>query len=226
MMQCGRSLKLGALALLAMGLLATAAAAADKRVALVIGNSAYRHTSTLPNPRQDAGDIAATLKRLGFVVLEGMDLDKSAMDRTIQQFARELTGADTGLFFYAGNGLQLDGQNYLVPIDAKLEDAIGLDFETVRLDLVHRTMERAARTNLIFLDACRDNPLARNLARAFGTRSAKIGKGLAVVESGDGTLISFSTQPGNVAVDGTGRNSPYAAALLSQLLQSRDDLSS
>jgi uncharacterized caspase-like protein len=95
----------------------------------------------------------------------------------------------------------------------------------VRLDLVHRTMEREAQTNILFLDACRDNPLARNLARAMGTRSTDVGRGLAAVESGVGTLISFSTQPGNVALDGSGRNSPYAAALAKQLASPGDDLS-
>jgi uncharacterized caspase-like protein len=95
----------------------------------------------------------------------------------------------------------------------------------VPLDLVHRTMEREAQTNILFLDACRDNPLARNLARAMGTRSADIGRGLAAVESGVGTLISFSTQPGNVALDGIGRNSPFAGALVKRLAAPRDDLS-
>jgi uncharacterized caspase-like protein len=117
------------------------------------------------------------------------------------------------LFFYAGHGLQVSGANYLVPVDARLEDASGLDFELVRLDLVQRTMEREVATNIIFLDACRDKPLARNLARALGTRSVEIGRGLAPTQGGAGTLISFSTQPGNVALDGTGRNSPFAAAL-------------
>jgi Caspase domain len=128
------------------------------------------------------------------------------------------------VFFYAGHGLQVGGQNYLVPVDAKAETADALDFEMVRLDLVQRTMERAVPTNILFLDACRNNPLARNLARAMGTRSAEIGRGLAPVESGVGTLISFSTQPGNVALDGTGRNSPFAGALVRHLATS-DSLS-
>ena len=93
----------------------------------------------------------------------------------------------------------------------------------VKVDVVHRVMERLTNTNMLFLDACRDNPLSRNLARAMGTRSADIGRGLAVVESGVGTLISFSTQPGNVALDGTGRNSPFAAALIKHIGSSKDD---
>ena len=201
------------------------AVAKGKRVALVVGNSAYQHTSVLTNPRHDATDVAAVLKGLGFHVVEGLDLGKTEMDRTVRDFAEALSGAQVGLFFYAGHGLQVSGDNYLVPIDAKLTTAAALDFEMVRLALIQRVMEQATETNIVFLDACRDNPLARNLARAMGTRSGAIGRGLAVVESGVGTLISFSTQPGNVALDGTGRNSPFASALVQHLTTSREDLS-
>lgn len=204
--------------------LASPALAQDKRVALVIGNSAYMHTPPLENPRNDAADIATQLRKLHFTVIEGRDLEKAAMDRLIRDFAETLSGAHVGLFFYAGHGLQISGQNYLVPIDATLSTASAIDFEMVRLDLVHRTMEREAKTNIIMMDACRDNPLSRNLARALGTRSATISKGLAAVESGEGTLISFSTQPGNVALDGTGRNSPYAAAILKHIATPGEDL--
>jgi uncharacterized caspase-like protein len=200
------------------------AAYAQKRIALVIGNSEYKHTPRLTNPKNDAADMTAALKQLQFFVIEGRDLDKAGMDRTIRDFAEALAGAQVGLFFYAGHGLQVGGQNYLVPIDAKLTTASGVDFEMVRLDLVHRTMEREATTNILIMDACRDNPLARNLARALGTRSTQIGRGLAVVESGEGTLISFSTQPGNVALDGTGRNSPFAEAFLKHIRTPGDDL--
>jgi hypothetical protein len=201
------------------------AEAASKRVALVIGNSAYQYVPHLVNPKNDATDIAATLERLGFLVVLGIDLDKAAMDQTVRRFAQVAAGAEVGVLFYAGHGIQVSGQNYLVPIDAKLEDGSGLDFELVRVDLVQRTMEREAGTNLLFLDACRANPLARNLARSMGTRTVVIGQGLAPIESGVGTLISFSTQPGNVAVDGTGRNSPYSEALIKQLSGPGEDIS-
>ena len=201
------------------------AAHAGKRVALVIGNSAYQHAGELANTRNDAVDMAAALRTHGFEVLDGIDLDKAALERKIRDFAAALVGADVGVFFYAGHGLQISGTNYLVPIDAQLRSASALDFEMVRLDLVQRTMEREAPTNILFLDACRDNPLAPNLARAMGTRSADIGRGLAPAESGVGTLISFSTQPGNVALDGTARNSPFAGALIRHLRSSNDDLS-
>jgi uncharacterized caspase-like protein len=205
-------------------LAASPALGRSTRVALVIGNSEYKHTPRLENPGNDAADIAAVLKKLGFTVLEGRDLDKAAMDRKVRDFAQALSGAQAGLFFYAGHGLQVSGQNYLVPVDAELKAASGIDFELVRLDLVHRTMERETSTNILIMDACRDNPLARNLARALGTRSSQIGRGFALVESGEGTLIGFSTQPGNVALDGEGRNSPYAAALLKHIVTPGDDL--
>jgi hypothetical protein len=200
--------------------------AAGRRLALVVGNAAYQHAPLLRNPRNDASDLAVALERLGFTVIKGIDLDKSAMDRTIQQFAAALQGAEAAVFFYAGHGLQVNGVNYLVPTDAQLATAAAPDFELVRLDSVQKSMERESATNVLFLDACRNNPLARNLARGMGTRSAEIGRGLAAVESGVGTLISFSTQPGNVALDGSGRNSPFTAALLKQLASSQDDLSS
>jgi uncharacterized caspase-like protein len=199
---------------------------AENRVALVIGNSAYRNVAALVNPKNDADDIAAAAERLGFKVVRGIDLDKSGMDRTIRQFAEALKGAGVGMFFYAGHGIQVSGRNYLVPVDAELKTAEALDFEMVGLDVVQRIMEAASETNILFVDACRDNPLSRNLARAMGTRSTAIGHGLTAQEAGAGTLISFSTQPGNVALDGTGtRNSPYAAALVKHIASQGKDLS-
>lgn len=203
----------------------TSAYAAENRVALVIGNSAYRHATELANPKNDAVDVAAAAERLGFTVIKGLDLDKRSMERTMRQFADALRGAEIGLFFYAGHGLQVSGRNYLVPIDAELKTAEALDFEMVGLDVVQRMMEASSDTNVLFVDACRDNPLTRNLARAMGTRSAAIGHGLTSQEAGAGTLISFSTQPGNVALDGTGtRNSPYAAALVKHIATPGKDL--
>ena len=197
-----------------------------KRVALVIGNSAYKHTAVLANPANDAEDIAKTFTGLGFQVTKAVNLSKTEMDRAVTAFATALKGAEVGVFFYAGHGMQVSGQNYLVPTDATLEASSALDFETVRLDAIQRIMEQETPTNVLFLDACRDNPLTRNLARSMGTRSGAIGKGLAAQESGAGTIISYSTQPGNVALDGTGgRNSPYAGALVKRLPAEGRDLS-
>lgn len=212
--------------LIAVALLLSAqSASADKRVALVVGNAAYKNAPGLRNPRNDAAAMATVLREFGFEVVEGFDLDKVGMDVKLRQFASHLVGADTGLFFYAGHGLQVGGINYLVPVDAQLTTSAALDFETVRLDLVQRMMEREAKTNVIFLDACRDNPLARNLAQAMGTRGGTIGRGLAAAESGVGTLISYSTQPGNVALDGESRHSPFADALVAEIRRSDNDLS-
>ena len=195
-------------------------------MALAIGNSAYQHTPKLTNPKNDATDVAVALRKLGFHVIEGFDLKKADMDGKVRERGSDkLEGADAGVFYYAGHGLQVGGQNYLVPVDAKLSTASALDFEMMPLNVVHKTMEREAKTSILFVDACRDNPLARNLARAMGTRSAGISRGLAAINSGVGTLVSFSTQPGNVALDGSGRNSPFAGALVKYLPISRDDLS-
>ena len=130
--------------------------------------------------------MAAALKKLGFQVIEGSDLDKATFDRKVREFSSELKGAQAAIFFYAGHGLQVAGHNYLVPTDAKVESEDTLEFEMVKVEVVHRIMERQTNTNILFLDACRDNPLARNLARSMGTRSAEIGNGLARIESGIG----------------------------------------
>jgi uncharacterized caspase-like protein len=200
-------------------------AAEEKRVALVIGNSAYRQTAQLKNPGNDAADMAASLRTLGFRVIEGIDLDKLSMDGKISEFAEALPGADSGVFFYAGHGLQVSGRNYLMPVDARLTTAAALDLEMVQLDVVQRAMERVAKFNVLFVDACRDNPLADTLAGAMGMRPAEMARGLAPSRSNLGSLISFSTQPGNVALDGIGRNSPFASALLKRIAAPGDDLS-
>jgi hypothetical protein len=199
--------------------------ARESGVALVVGNSAYRHAPELRNPRNDAFDIAVVLRQLGFRVLEGLDLDKAAMDNAVRTFSEALVGVDNAVFFYAGHGLQVSEQNYLVPVDARLATPADLDSEVVRLDVVQRAMERSAKANVLFIDACRDNPLAGTLASAMGARSGDVGRGLAVSTSSLGTLISFSTQPGNVALDGDGRNSPFAAALKRHIATPGDDLS-
>lgn len=205
-----------AAALACLVLIALPATAAEKRVALVVGNSAYVNASPLPNPVNDAGEVAKALTEAGFQVVLGLDLDKRAFDKKVQEFAGALDGADVALFFYAGHGLQVAGRNFLVPIDASMAKERDLDFEGISVDFVLKQMEidRDNKTNVVFLDACRDNPLARNLARSMGTRSLNVGKGLAQVETGVGTFIAYSTQPGNVALDGDGANSPFTTALV------------
>src|SRR5689334_7217748 len=123
-------------------------ALAQKRVALVIGNSDYQYTVKLSNPRNDAADMSAVLRSLGFEVIDGYDLNKVAFDHKVRDFASVLQGADVGVFFYAGHGLQVSGQNYLVPVDAQLSAAVALDFEMMKVEVIHRAMERLTKTNV------------------------------------------------------------------------------
>jgi hypothetical protein len=180
----------------------------------------------LNNPGNDAADIAAVLRRIGFDVIEGRDLDRRSMEENIRAFGEKLDHAKIALFFYAGHGLQVSGRNYLVPVDAKLQRPGDLSLDTLDLNIVLSQMEAQRRTNLIFLDACRDNPLARSFATTLGaTRSAAVGRGLASVQSGVGTMIGFATQPDAVALDGRGRNSPFSAALLKHITSPGVDVS-
>ena len=188
-----------------------------RRVALVIGNGRYQHAAQLPNPPNDAADIALALRKLGFDVVEGRDLGKREMEDKIREFGRKLERADLALLFYAGHGMQVAGRNYLVPVDAKLERAGDLSLDTIEVGQILAQMEAEKRVNLVFLDACRDNPLARSFSRSLGTRSTSVGSGLAAIQSAVGTLIAYATQPENVALDGDGRNSPFTAALLKHM---------
>ena len=211
-----------ALALLLAALLGFAAPAwADpqiggKRVALVIGNSGYRNVDRLPNSGNDARLIAGTLQELGFSLVGGgvrLDLDRAHLTQAVQDFGHALAGAEVGLFYYSGHGLQVQGVNWLVPVDANPSRPQDLDFQMVDADLVLRQMDGAGtKLNLVLLDACRNNPFAVRGLRALQG-------GLAEMRAPEGTLISYATQPGNVAADGTGPNSPYSAALASNMRQ-------
>ncbi len=195
-----------------------------RRVALVIGNGDYRSAPRLTNPTNDAADMSAALRKLGFDVVDGKNLDRRGVDDAIRTFGRKLDRADLAAFFYAGHGLQVAGKNYLVPIDARLERPGDLALDAVDVGVVLAQMEAEQRVNLIFLDACRDNPLARSLARSLGARSASVGQGLASIQSALGTMIVYATQPDNVALDGEGRNSPFTAALLKHVGDSGIDI--
>jgi hypothetical protein len=200
--------------------MAATQAIAERRVALVVGNAQYRYTTALPNPRNDAQDIAQTLRQVGFEVMVGYDLDHTGFARLIDNFARALEGADVGLFFYAGHGLQIDEKNYLVATEARLESAFLVPSETIELNAIIRLMESKAETNLILVDACRNNPLTDNLKRnlAAVNRTAAIGRGLARIKpTGRDTLVAFAAAPGQEAADGRGRNSPFTASLLRHL---------
>jgi tetratricopeptide (TPR) repeat protein len=190
-------------------------AAVTSRVALVIGNSAYQFASPLANPANDSNDVAAALRKVGFTVVEGHDLDWRGMVAKIREFAGTLGTADLALFFYAGHGIQVNGENYLIPVDAKLDTPGSLDLDAVNLRTILRPMEDAKRVDLVFLDACRDNPFTRSMSRSIGSsRSVSVSQGLAQIEGAAGEMIAYSTQPDNVAMDGAGRNSPFTTALL------------
>lgn len=198
-------------------------AAAERRVALVIGNSDYQAVAPLANPKRDAAAVAAKLRALDFEVIEGYDLDIYSLQQSVRSFSREARTADITLFFYAGHGLGIGGKNYLVPVDARFEDPAALEFETVKLDTVMRQMQASNGASLVFLDACRDDPAMTNaVSRSLstGTRSVSVGQGLVAVEvpdNGKGTAIAFATSPGDVAFDGDGLHSPFTAALLEHI---------
>jgi hypothetical protein len=205
------------LALLFLVLAGLGEAAADKRVALVVGNSAYEHAPKLTNPRNDAEDMTARLKSLGFEVIGGTDLDRKALVEALISFGRAAETADVALFFYAGHGLQVGGQNYLVPTDGQVEYEAEVDISLVSLAGVIQQLERGSRTNVIFLDACRDNPFADKLAKSSNRSAVSLAKGLGRVQAESGTFVAFSTQPDAVAADGSGRNSPFTTALLKHI---------
>jgi tetratricopeptide (TPR) repeat protein len=192
-------------------------AVADRRVALVVGNSAYTTFPRIPNPRHDAEDLAASLKALGFDVLLGLDLSRSRMEDMLIEFARKARSSDTALVFYAGHGLQHNGINYLAPVDAKIDDEGDLR-RLINLQDVMNDLQSASKVRILIVDACRDNEVIKQLAgRLPATRSAAFTRGLARVEAADGTLVTFATQPNRVAADGQGRNSPFTQALLKHL---------
>jgi hypothetical protein len=191
-------------------------AATGLRLALVIGNGAYANATPLPNPPNDATAVAKALREIGFEVIEGTNLDRAGMERVVRDFLHKAPGARVTLLYYAGHGMQVDGRNYLVPIDAKLAGPSDLPFETLELDKVLAGLDDEARANIVVLDACRDNPLARSFASKLGaTRSAAVPAGLAGYATvGTGTLIAFATAPGQTALDGAGGNSPFTAAFV------------
>jgi uncharacterized caspase-like protein len=195
------------------------------KLALVIGNGKYLNATELPNPPNDAGDMEVVLKQMGFEVIAAINATKIDMDTKIREFAEKAETADVTLFFYAGHGMQVNGVNYLIPVDAKLESSTSLDFETVNAENIIRYMSSDTRVGLVFLDACRDNPLSRRFKTK--SRSAAVGSGLATRTGSDpNLLIAFATAPGEVALDGNGRNSPFTSSLIKYLPQPNKELRS
>jgi hypothetical protein len=201
--------------ILAILAFASGSALAASRVALVIGNSAYADVPRLNNPENDAKAIGEVFARLGFEVTEKTDLDFASLNRTLRDFAKLSRDADMAVIYYAGHGIEVDKQNFLIPTDAKLAGDDDVEFETVSLDQMNRAVAGASELSLVMIDACRDNPFANQMSRRKGTRS--IGRGLARVDPTQGTLVAFAAQEGTTAEDGDGKHSPFASALLETL---------
>lgn len=210
---------LGLLIALLLVIGAAAAGAAERRVALVIGNSAYQNAEPLANPAGDARAIGAALERLEFEVEVALDLDQLRMREAFRNLGIKAEQADVALVFYAGHGIQVGGENFLLPVDVRLERERDLLYEALPLELILDEVAQAKKLGLAFLDACRDNPLAEQLRAALGPLHVnQIGRGLARVDAlPSETLVAFSTKPGAIAVDGSGEHSPYTAALLQHL---------
>ena len=194
----------------------TGEAAADRRVALVMGNSTYQYAPRLPNPTNDAKAMADSLRAAGFELIGGapqLDLDRAGTEKAIRSFGAKLAGADVGLFFYAGHGMQARGTNYLLPVSANLEKEADVRYELIDVAMVLDEMALAeSRLNIVILDACRNNP--------FGGRGLRAASpGLAQMQAPAGTIIAYATQPGAVAADGAGANSPYTEALSKAMLK-------
>ena len=213
-------------ALLAVALSWSTASYADKRVALVIGNGAYKSVANLPNPPKDAQAIAALLRNVGFEVVQGTDLTHAGMTETLRKFAGEAEGADVAVLFYAGHGLQLDGKNYLLPIDSNPKSEIDVKLGgPIEVDTMLEQTMGTAKVKLVFLDACRDNPFVEQITRSLKTRSLTVKSGMAEMRSSEGTLLAFATAPGQVALDGTGGHSPFTKALLDNLASPNEEIS-
>jgi hypothetical protein len=210
---------LAALSGILLALLSTSAAWAERRVALIIGNSQYKNSSlVLFNPKSDAEDVAASLRSLGFEVILKIDAGKRDFDLAMAQFARSATAADTALFYYAGHAVQYQGQNYLMPTDADLVDDISLRYQMVSLDDVRDGLRRAGGVKIMILDACRNNPIVDRLrGRTDATRNVGTARGLARIDGAQGEVVAYATAANQVAADGTGRNSPFTGALLKRL---------
>jgi uncharacterized caspase-like protein len=197
--------------------LASSPALAGKRVALVIGNSNYQNVPALTNPANDAAAITEMFKKAAFDVVDSRrDLKAQEMRRALRDFGDKARGADIAVIYFAGHGLEVDGSNYIVPVDAVLERDADVEDEAISLNRILLAAEPATHLRLVILDACRDNPFAKKMKRTIASRS--IGRGLVGVEANKpNTFIAFAAKEGSTAADGDGRNSPFSAALLKHL---------
>ncbi|UZE49080.1 caspase family protein [Rhodopseudomonas sp. P2A-2r] len=195
-------------------------ASAERRVALVVGNAHYNNPSlVLTNPKNDAEDVGAALIAIGFEVIQAIDTNRRDLDLNMAKFARLATDADAALFFYAGHALQYQGRNYLMPIDAEVEDEVSLRYQMMLIDDVRAALDRASGVKIMILDACRNNPVVDSLRRKTSGESRAIGatRGLARTDKTQGMVVAYSTASDQVAADGKGRNSPFTDAFLKRL---------
>ncbi len=199
--------------------LSVSAAKADRRVAFVVGNGAYKNVAQLPNPPIDAKAMAATLRNVGFEVIEGSNLSRDQMTEKLLDFGRKAQGSDVAVFYYAGHGIAVGGSNYLLPVDADIKSEMDVKLgAAINIDLTLDQTMGDAKVKLVFLDACRDNPFAAKIKSNSATRSVNVQSGLAEMKSGEGTLIAFATGPGQTALDGQeGNNSPFTRALIDNI---------
>ncbi len=203
---------------IAFGLFMLAPAnAASKRVALVIGNSTYEHSSVLSHPENDAMAIAKALKDVGFDVIMAIDVTYREMPKLLSRFAQKLRTAKVGLCYYSGHSLQIEGENYLVPVDADVPSKIDAPFQAVRLDRILNILQQGPEQTLVFLDASGDNPLAKKLARSFKTGSSIIGRGLARIKAQSGMMVAYATAPGDVVQARRGKYSPFTKAVVAHI---------
>ncbi|MEM6939553.1 MAG: caspase family protein [Pseudomonadota bacterium] len=186
-----------------------------RRIALVIGNSDYTHASVLPNPKNDARDLAEAFGNLGYEVELHEDTSRAALLDALRAFRARSLGADHAIIYYAGHGVEIGRQNFVVPVDAELKADFDVEYEAVPLDLLVAATSGADGLQLVVLDACRDNPFLSQMTRTMTTRS--VGRGLAIYEPDGNSLVAYAAREGTVALDGTGQNSPYALAFLSAL---------
>ena len=195
------------------------AAKADRRIAFVVGNGAYKNVAQLPNPAIDAQAMAAVLRNVGFEVVEGTNLTRDKMTERLLEFGKKAQGADVAVFFYAGHGIAISGTNYLLPIDADIKSEMDVKLgAAINIDLTLDQTMSDAKVKLVFLDACRDNPFTAKIKSNSATRSVSVQSGLAEMKSGEGTLIAFATGPGQTALDGQeGTNSPFTRALIAHI---------
>lgn len=190
----------------------------DRRIALVIGNSAYTTVSALTNPRRDAALVAETLKKTGFSTVTVLtDLRKDALMTALREFAAQAEAADWAVVYYAGHGMEVGGVNYLIPVDARIAVDRDIEFEAVPLGQILNAAERARKLRLVILDACRNNPFANKMKRTLEVASRSTTQGLAAVEPEAGTMVVYAAKDGEVALDGAGANSPFATALVKNL---------